>query len=627
MDLFPYQYKGDQQSIIRLIKKAVTDGRSVVIESGTGTGKTVVSLTGALEAALGTGKKIIYLTRTKSQQKQIISEVRQISKKASVFCVGLQGRSSSTCPMMAVDPDLAYGTSEELSKLCSEYKKKNGSSSSCKFYDNIENTDINLHIDFLKSEHPQSEEFVEYCKKKELCPYELVKYALPHADVVAAPYPFVFMPHVIDHFIQWLSVPISGMVIIVDEAHNLPNYLRDVMTCEYSLRSLDLAEKEGNDWKDPEIYKGLSITDLVAVVRECLDLALSEYLDGDDGVIPSTFLQDELMDRLGMSSVSLTAIYKGLVDFGEIVVSQKKVQHRLPRTYVGAFGRFLMEWSACDEETHISLIVGGENPKFQAFCLDPYEAAEPLRACWSSISMSGTLEPLADYSHEIGLEESIEETFPTPFSKENLKLLYVDNVSTNFEEMKNRPETYENIKEYVIKLVRCVHKNTAVFFSSYALMDRFIADGVPELIDREVFFERRGTPQAELMDVVSDFRASYGSVLFCVTGGRISEGLDFPDKDMELAILVGIPFPKPTAKAAALQRYCAFRFGNGWEHAVKVPAMRKMRQAIGRLIRSETDRGVAVILDRRVSTMEDIKAELTNDPCKEVQKFFAYGQK
>jgi DNA excision repair protein ERCC-2 len=623
MDLFPYPYRGEQREIVRRVRETVADGLPLVMESGTGTGKTVSSLTGALEAALGTGKKVVYLTRTKSQQKQVITEVAKISGKHPLICIGLQGRSSTTCPMMKDDPELMSGTAEELSKLCSEFKKKDpGSPSSCEFFDNIEETDPGPFIDILKDAHPQPEAFFDLCMQKKLCPYEFAKYILPKADVVAAPYPFLFSPHVMDRFIQWMGVPLSGMVVIVDEAHNLPMYLREVMTSEYSARALELAEKEAAEWKDPEVYKGFKVTDITSVFRECMDNALSEYLDGDDGVLPYNYMQDELMDRLGVSSVSLDAIYKGLMEQGEIVTAHKKAKHKLPRSYMGSFGSFLAAWSLCDENTYVSLIVGGDNPKFEAFCLDPYEAAMPLRECWSSISMSGTLEPLKDYSYELGMDDAVEVVFPTPFPKENLKVLYVDDVSTNFEELRSKPETYDNIVGHVVRLVNCTRRNTAVFFPSYALMDRFIHDGIPDLFGRDVYYERRGMPQSELMDIVSDFRAADGSVLFCVTGGRISEGLDFPDKELELAILIGIPFPKPTAKQEALRRYCEYRFGSGWEHAIKVPTQRKMRQAVGRLIRSETDRGVAVILDRRISTMEGLGAVLTDDLVREVKAFF-----
>jgi len=620
--LFPYEHRGGQKEMALLISDAVKKGMSAVIESGTGTGKTVVSLAGALESTLGTKNKIIYLTRTKSQQKQIIHEAKAISGIRPIVCIGVQGRSVQNCPMMSKDPENASGTSDELSRLCSEYKKDDGSGKPCKYYSNIGNIDLSEILDHVKNNHPEPEEFAAYCLERDICPYETVKHLIRHADVVAAPYSFIFMPYIKERFLEWAGSPISEMVMIVDEAHNLPDYLREVMTWEYSSRAMALAEKEAADWNDPVIHAGLSVSDVVAVLRECMDEALAEYLTGDDGMIPSTFLQDEMMTRLGMSSHSLNMVYKGLIEQGEMIANIKKAKKKLPRSYIRSLGEFLSGWNSADEETNIFLVTGGDNPKFQAYCLDPRIAAEPLRLCSSSIHMSGTLAPLSDYTEEIGLQDTVERIFPSPFPPENLKILYVEDVSTKYDEFNNIPEVYQRMRDHLVSLVKSVNRNTAVFFPSYAVMEKFLSDDAVRKMNNDLFVERKGMTQPELMEEVSQFKLSEGSVLFAITGGRISEGLDFPDKDMEMAVLIGIPYPKPTAKQEALRRYYDMRFGNGWEHSSKIPAMRKMRQAIGRLIRSEKDRGVAVILDRRVFNLEDIKAEPTDDPCGEVTKFF-----
>ena len=110
--------------------------------------------------------------------------------------------------------------------------------------------------------------------------------------------------------------------------------------------------------------------------------------------------------------------------------------------------------------------------------------------------------------------------------------------------------------------------------------------------------------QSALMELVSDFK-SYGdqegdgAALFSVMGGRISEGMDFPAEQLEIAVIVGIPYPKPTARQRGLQHYYDIKFRKGWEYTVEAPTARKLLQSIGRLIRDEKDRGVAVILDRR----------------------------
>jgi DNA excision repair protein ERCC-2 len=121
--------------------------------------------------------------------------------------------------------------------------------------------------------------------------------------------------------------------------------------------------------------------------------------------------------------------------------------------------------------------------------------------------------------------------------------------------------------------------------------------------------------QSELMDLVSDFKScgngdGNSAAIFTVMGGRISEGMDFPAEQLEIAVIVGIPYPKPTARQRGLQNYYDQKFGKGWEYTVQAPAARKMLQAIGRLIRNENDRGVAVILDKRATRFHQYIKEM-----------------
>jgi DNA excision repair protein ERCC-2 len=139
-----------------------------------------------------------------------------------------------------------------------------------------------------------------------------------------------------------------------------------------------------------------------------------------------------------------------------------------------------------------------------------------------------------------------------------------------------------------------------------------------------VYTEERSMEQGELMETVRLFKAMRGNaIMHAVSGGRVSEGIDFPGEEMELAIIAGVPYPKPTARHRALQYFCEIKFGDGWAHAVKAPTTRKLLQAVGRLIRSETDRGIAVVLDRRAAQFEEeLGASKCTDPAREVLEFF-----
>ncbi|MCK4364477.1 MAG: ATP-dependent DNA helicase, partial [Thermoplasmatales archaeon] len=143
-----------------------------------------------------------------------------------------------------------------------------------------------------------------------------------------------------------------------------------------------------------------------------------------------------------------------------------------------------------------------------------------------------------------------------------------------------------------------------------------------------IYFEEREMSQTALMELVSNFKDhgnqdGEGAALFSVIGGRISEGMDFPAEQLEIAAIVGIPYPKPTARQRGLQRYYDIKFGKGWEYTVEAPTARKLLQSIGRLIRDEKDRGVAVILDNRAPRFKKYIRDIdeSNDIIKDIRNF------
>ena len=622
-NLFPYPYRPGQEDIVRLVRDSVRNGHHIVMESGTGTGKTSVALVSALEAVTGTPNKIIFLTRTKSQQRQISMEAKAVSEKTELICVPMQGRGPSTCPLVQNNRELSGGTSEELSRLCEVLKKGNTDAGKCPYFEAITADKLESCVSFMRSISPDPEGFRDFCTVAGICPYETSKRLLQYADVVSAPYAFFFIPNIRQHFLEWLGIGEHNAVVIIDEAHNLPSYLRELDTYRVTSRSLELTMNEAEENGDPEVYEGITVKDVVTMMQDILYDAQTEFLVRENDMIPQGYLQEEMMGRLGMNTVDIRNMLISLLGVGEGIADAKRLKRKLPRSHILTLARAMISWTVCSDGPYVFLVSGGENPALEAYCLDPRDMALPLLECRSTVHMSGTLEPLPLYASELDLFEPEMKCFPSPFPKENLKVCYVQDVSTKYDELNDGGDTYDRLKDYVISLANSVDRSTAVFFPSYSLMERFISDNVPALLNREVYYERRDMPQSELMEQVTEFRCNEGSILFAVTGGRVSEGLDFPGRELELAIIVGIPYSRPSAKQDALIRYCQTRYGKGWDTAVKVPAVRKIRQAIGRLIRSEKDRGIAVILDRRVGTLEGIGAVPVKDPVAEVRSFFA----
>jgi DNA excision repair protein ERCC-2 len=625
---FPYTPRTSQEQIMQHISKSLEGSGHAVIEAGTGTGKTICALTPALSHAFANKKKVLYLTRTNSQQTQVILELRQLG----IYGLGVQGR-GNMCPLAKEDEELGGGTSEELSIFCGERKKrvlrgehKKNPKKSCRyFYNNTQLTDDKMnHIrQNAKDNLPTVEEFCSDMGGFGLCPYELNKELIKDASVVVAPYIYFFLGFIRHHLLDWMQWPLKDLVLIVDEAHNLPDYARELQTFEISRHSLGVVHFEAEEFGDPEVKDGLTVTGFCDIFRDILDNLSNEYVVDDDGFIPPNEMRTLLMSTLQCTSSKLNLAVKNIVAHGEVIKDKKRGQGRLPRSYIHSLGSFLAAWMGLESARHVKLVYGGDNPRIQAYCLDPSDGTRIINEAGGSVHMSGTLSPLDEYRDTMGLDpgRTNMHSYPSPFPEENRAVLYVDNVTTRYEELKRDESMVPRLGNY-IKQISGLGKNAVVFFPSFRML---------ELVKKEagrlecgMIQDGKGKGQQELMKLVQCFKDG-GGILLSVAGGRVSEGMDFMGEQLQIVVIAGIPYPKPTAKQRALQNYFEVKFGKGWEYTVKTPATRKTLQAIGRLIRSETDIGVAVILDNRAVHFKDSLPEmrLSNDLVGDVKRFFS----
>ena len=632
MSFFPYKPRKNQTAIMQTIKNSLESKRDIVFESGTGSGKTICTLTSTLEHVLEHNKKIIYSTRTNAQQRQVILELREIRNKnkdikEKIFGVGIQGR-ANMCILARFDPELAKGTSEELSKFCSNEKKKAKSSDrdknkSCIYYRNfLVKERFETVKEWVKKELPTAEEFIEYCEKKELCPYEINKLLMRESPLVIVPYIYIFDLMIRNMLFDCLAVPEDDMILIVDEAHNLPDYIRDLYSAQLSMFMLNSCVLEAEKYGDPSMVDGrFSVSQFCKIVNEIVRDLRDTYVYGileggirrepvknNDAFIPSHEFETEIISRLKITSNTLHDIVGDLIAYGEKIQEYRQKDGKLPRSYLHKLGLFLDFWISLEMNQYAKLVVdasSGKNPRIEAYCLDPSVGTDIIRDFHSTIHMSGTLEPLEEYRDSLGLSDMTELVgYPSPFPKENRKILFVSDVTTKYDEISKDEKIITRMQDHVSDICNTFPKNTMVFFPSFNVMSMFRNHVNLDNINRGIYFEERDMSQTALMELVSDFKQRGNqdgdcATLFSVIGGRISEGMDFPAEQLELAVIVGIPYPKPTARQRGLQHYYDLKFGKGWEYTVEAPTARKLLQSIGRLIRDENDRGVAVILDRR----------------------------
>jgi len=627
-ELFPYSLRKNQKEIMQEITDTLTQRRQFAFESGTGSGKTICVLAAALAFALENNKKIIYTTRTNAQQQQVIFELRAIKKKAKdkrIYGVGMQGR-GNMCLLAREDPEIQNGNSEELSKFCSHQKKLavSGKNKGCNYYRSYlgDKDRVETIMAWTQKHLPTAEEFIDACEKQKICPYEINKLIVHDALVVVVPYVYVFDKAIRIKLFDWLSISEEDVILVVDEAHNLPDYLRELFSAELSTWMLNSCLLEADHFGDPSLSDGRVTVaafckELMDVVNDLRDTYVYGILEGgiqrinhekNDAFIPSHELEIELLSRLKITSKTLKDIISDLLAYGEKIQEYKQKDGKLPRSYLHKLGLFLGFWITIEMDQYIKLILDngeGKNPRVEAYCLDPSIGTDILKQVHCSIHMSGTLEPLDEYRDSLGLPlETKLAVYLSPFPPENRKIFFVRDVTTRYDELMKDKTIMPQMWRHVSGICNTFQKNIMVFFPSFNTLSMFRKNGHFAEIQRCLYIEEQRMSQSELMELVTDFKScgdgnGDGAALFSVMGGRISEGMDFPAEQLEIAVIIGIPYPKPTARQRGLQNYYDQKFGKGWEYTVQGPAARKMLQAIGRLIRNENDRGVAVILDKR----------------------------
>jgi len=654
MDLFPYRERKNQRAIMDTILKILNEEENFIFESGTGSGKTICTLASTLSFALKNNKKIIYTTRTNAQQRQVIIELRKIKEKTSknndkVFGLGIQGR-ANMCILARNNADFSQGTADELSKLCSNEKKRvrSNNNEGCIYYRKFiqDKNKVKKTLDWIKNNLPTAEETIEYCERLKICPYELNKLLIKDSLIVVVPYIYVFDNLIRNMLIDWLSINENDVILIVDEAHNLPEYIRDLFSLQLSIWMLQNCVIESEKYGNPTLIKddldvSVFCKILIEIIRDLRDTYVYNILENnplkisaakDDAFIPTNEFEIEIISRLKITSKKLNDIINDLIAYGEKIQEYKQKQGKLPRSYIHKLGVFLKFWNNLEDNKYIKLIVDsseGKNPRIEAYCLDPSVVNYIIKKFYSTIHMSGTLEPLEEYRDSMGLPNNTElVTYPSPYSNKNRKILFVSDVTTKYEEISKDKEIIERLKFYISKICNSYPKNTIVFFPSHNYLSKFRRDFNFNDMNRLFYFEEKKMSQYELMGIVNDFKTTgledgKCATLFSVMGGRISEGMDFPAEQLEIVLIVGIPYPKPTAKQRGLQRYYELKFRKGWEYTVEAPTARKLLQSIGRLIRDEKDKGIAVILDKRAIRFKKyiIELEESNNLVRDIDYF------
>ena len=427
-----------------------------------------------------------------------------------------------------------------------------------------------------------------------VCPYELsLRYSML-ADVIVCDYNYLFDTRV---YLRRYFDRRGRYLFLVDEAHELPERAREMYSASLSLSALDKLLLHAHAEKAAE-----RVTEAVREVRALFLSTVKNALSGerrytDESGVTHAFASGKEAPYDLMFAASRAAEL-GIAAQGE---------RTLPLAYrreLAALSYPLRDFAAranlYDGGFETFYIREGEELSVSVRCLDPASALDArLSLGESAVLFSATLSPPDYYRSVLGGSAHDEVLLlDSPFETENLSVAVLDTVSTRFAA---RTESAPLIAEAIYAMISQKKGNYFVFCPSYAYTDEVFRAFRVRHSEVRACMQPRGGSHAAREEFLSAFVEDPPETLlgFCVTGGVFAEGIDLVGTRLIGAAVVGVAMPNPTPEREAMCAYYADLYEAGKEFAYLYPGMNRVLQAAGRVIRTEEDKGVLLLIDDR----------------------------
>lgn len=524
-------------------------GEVLLAQAPTGLGKTAVALTAAVEVALEDGKRVLFTTPRRSQHRIAIETLVRMVR---------EGR-----------PTVADIVSRDA--MCGDHDR------------HAEGGGRTASVARAVLRRPLAvQEVVALAARYRVCPHAVAREAARRADVVVCDYNYLFGP-LRERLLRALDLTLEEVLLVVDEAHNLPARGRD------ALSAFMTAEKLGR------VASTLDPGEARRAVRGTARLLREEArVVGGDSKVPEDFL-DRLLARVPGRRTSRPALRLADLLAGE----GTPPPDGSPET--GEILKLLRRWRRTDVLRLLSRRGGGA---LTLLALDPRPAtAEVFQRVAAALLMSGTLHPGHMYADLLGVPAARRSVraYPPAFPPAHRLLVASRTLTSSY---RLRPESYGGYARMVARLCRVVPGNVACFFPSYDLA-RSVGQGLLPDPPKPLLWERRGQSRESkeaLLRALAQGGRGRGYLLLAVQGASLSEGVDYPGDLLRAVIVAGLALSPPQLEVEALRGFYARRFGRrrAYDYAYVYPALHKMIQCAGRCIRGPEDVGAVVLLDRRV---------------------------
>jgi DNA excision repair protein ERCC-2 len=567
---FPFpQSRSGQFELMQELEEGMAEGNPLLLQAPTGLGKTVGVLHPVLREALSRGQKTVYVTPKNSQHSVAEDAVSRFQRAG----VGVKSLS------ITAKAKICFKNEPLCSPEYCEYARD--------YYAKVQAHGIPGIL--ARKKKLRARIFRDLGETYQVCPFELQLEGAREADVVICDYNYVFAPRSALGRVRDLGVDQAGKPnLVVDEAHNLPARAMDYYSPALSSLTLEGMREELREI--PARFR----CEAEDLLDGCLLAVASCRQEGRAAPARIAPPADRFLEQEGR----LRAFLSRYLD-SEVEVRQGDAVLRLC-FYWSEFTESLRY--AADPDRQEFFTTYHPHPTGGTVKITCSDASAMLRDGYGEygqvVGFSATLKPFEYYVRLCGLDAEKVKTaeFASPFPPERRKLLIIPQVSTRYSQ---RGRNYARIAEAVERIAAMRRGNYFVFLPSFDFLEK-VADLFRPPEGFAVLRQARGMKAADvetLLEILRD--PNLAAIVFAVQGGSFSEGMDYAGEMVIGAFVVGPPLPSYDLEREQMRAYYQRRYGAGFDYAYVIPAMAKAVQAAGRVIRSETDRGLIVLMDNR----------------------------
>lgn len=556
---FPFSsFRPGQRDLAKYVFSLTNKGGTLFAEAPTGIGKTISTLyPSVLSFGRGILGKVFYVTAKSSGHEAARVAMRYIRQAgAAVSDIRLTAKDKiCLTPGAACNPD--------------ECPFAKG------YYDKIRDV---LHEALEKEATFDRDMIVNYATKHDLCPFELQLDLSLFTDVIIGDYNYVFDPLV--YLRRFFDVDASSHFLLVDEAHNLLERSRSMYSASLSLASFQKMRVSMRSLKHRKFKQ--TLTKIQKMFTETNE-TYTHY--------PQT--------------VSLNRQWFSVLD--AFLIQAQDVMRKEPKLISVAFkdfyfdvNRFLKLSDYFDEHFVYYLDVAPRSGLLiNLLCLDSSALInKTMNAFLGRVLFSATLAPL-DYFIPMlgGAPTDAILRLKSPFPKENLLLMVAPTISTRY---KQRKRTLDEIALDIEVATKSRLGNYLVFFPSYQYLQDVITHMKIE-DDVNMLVQTQDMSRADQEAFLAQFQPNpiKTTIGFVVLGGAFSESIDLIDDRLIGAIIVGVGLPQLSFERDLIKEYFNTHGRDGYSFSYEYPGMNRVMQAVGRVIRSEKDRGIVLLIDDR----------------------------